>query len=276
MSDRYPVHLLDPAGATDGQVPQYDAASGRVAWADGSTGGAGALAVEDEGAEVVAAAARLNFTGAGVAVSDSGSGEVQVAIPGGGGGGGGGWATALDLPLNSLTDWPSGIGTGVGAGTWTADANGIHRTDASSTSRRYYSASRYALAAFVLECDIRLDGGAAGTAGLTTRVPLTGDSGGHRVHLVGNGTNVTAIGMERDAQTALGTYNLDAPIPYGTWITLRLATYGIWTSVYIDGVLLTNVQLNNPSITNGPRIGLAGYNTAASWRNLTLWTPAQP
>lgn len=53
-----------------------------------NTSGGGVVAVEDEGAEVVPAAARLNFTGEGVSVSDDGAGGVTVDIPGGTGGGG--------------------------------------------------------------------------------------------------------------------------------------------------------------------------------------------
>lgn len=43
MTDRLKVHALDPAGATDGQVPKYDAAAGRVVWA---TGGGGATTLD--------------------------------------------------------------------------------------------------------------------------------------------------------------------------------------------------------------------------------------
>lgn len=48
-------------------------------------GGGGSVAVDDEGGEVVASVARINFTGAGVTASDAGGGEVTVNIPGGGG-----------------------------------------------------------------------------------------------------------------------------------------------------------------------------------------------
>lgn len=58
--------------------------AGEAFW---SAPGGASVAVEDDGAEIVAAASRLNFTGAGVTVTDSGAGEVGIAIPGGGGGG---------------------------------------------------------------------------------------------------------------------------------------------------------------------------------------------
>lgn len=38
MTSRIPVHLLDPSGATDGQTPQWDAAAGKVIWANGAAG----------------------------------------------------------------------------------------------------------------------------------------------------------------------------------------------------------------------------------------------
>lgn len=45
---------------------------------------AGAVAVEDEGTEILAAAARLNFTGSGVTVTDAGGNEATVAVSGAG------------------------------------------------------------------------------------------------------------------------------------------------------------------------------------------------
>lgn len=44
----------------------------------------GAVAVEDEGNQILAAASRLNFTGSGVTVSDAGGGEATVAVSGAG------------------------------------------------------------------------------------------------------------------------------------------------------------------------------------------------
>lgn len=44
----------------------------------------GAVAVEDEGTQILAAASRLNFTGSGVTVSDAGGNEATVAVSGAG------------------------------------------------------------------------------------------------------------------------------------------------------------------------------------------------
>lgn len=44
----------------------------------------GAVAVEDEGNQILAAASRLNFTGSGVTVSDAGSNEATIAVSGAG------------------------------------------------------------------------------------------------------------------------------------------------------------------------------------------------
>lgn len=52
--------------------------------APASLPGAGGIAVEDEGTEILAAAVRLNFAGAGVTVADAGSNEATVTIPGSG------------------------------------------------------------------------------------------------------------------------------------------------------------------------------------------------
>lgn len=62
-----------------------------IEWATGSpnewaiVANPSAIAVEDDGTEILATASRLNFSGAGVTVTDSGGGEAQVAISGGGG-----------------------------------------------------------------------------------------------------------------------------------------------------------------------------------------------
>ena len=45
---------------------------------------AGTVAVEDDGASVVAAANTLNFTGDGVTVTDAGGGQADIAIASGG------------------------------------------------------------------------------------------------------------------------------------------------------------------------------------------------
>ena len=69
-----------PVGGTSGQVlaknsnTDYD-----TGWVD-QTGG-GSVAVEDEGTQILASAARLNFVGAGVNVADAGSNKATVTIP---------------------------------------------------------------------------------------------------------------------------------------------------------------------------------------------------
>lgn len=45
---------------------------------------AGSIAVEDEGSQILASAARLNFTGSGVTVTDAGSNEATIAVSGAG------------------------------------------------------------------------------------------------------------------------------------------------------------------------------------------------
>jgi len=65
---------------SNGQVLTYQ--SGQ--WINAASAGGGSIAVEDEGSEIVASAARINFTGAGVTASDAGGGEVTVTIAGGG------------------------------------------------------------------------------------------------------------------------------------------------------------------------------------------------
>lgn len=72
-----------PAGGTTGQVlAKASNTDGDVAWVD--VAGGGAVAVNDEGVEVVAAASRLNFVGPNVTVTDAGGGEVTVTIGDGG------------------------------------------------------------------------------------------------------------------------------------------------------------------------------------------------
>lgn len=67
-------------------------------------GGAGTVAVDEDGTEVVAAADRLNFTGPGVTVSDSGGGEVEINIPNGAlGGSPGPWEHLETIDLAGAT-----------------------------------------------------------------------------------------------------------------------------------------------------------------------------
>lgn len=86
MSDRVPVHMLDPAAAADGQVPTYDAATGRVIWADGSTSGGpttlDALTDVDTTTTPPSSGQALLY--------DGGSGLWKPGTVSGGGGGGGG------------------------------------------------------------------------------------------------------------------------------------------------------------------------------------------
>lgn len=63
-----------------------------VADLGGGGGGGSSVAVDEEGAEVLSAASRLNFVGAGVTVTDGGAGEAIITIESAGGGGGGGEA----------------------------------------------------------------------------------------------------------------------------------------------------------------------------------------
>ncbi|WP_076260884.1 family 16 glycoside hydrolase [Intrasporangium flavum] len=178
------------------------------------------------------------------------------------------WRSRAALPLTSLTGWTAGTGT------WTADANGIHQTDAStSTKRLRYTASRIQLASAVVEVEVRLDSG-AGNAGLTLRTGPGDVTQGQRVDLRGDGTNVTAVGFESDAFTAQGTYALDSSIAYGTWIKLRAQIHGSALAVSINDTLLTTAKVDWGN--NGPYLGLVCYSAAASWRNLKVWTLVGP
>lgn len=76
----------------------YEVADGVAPSTPGS--GSGSVAVQDEGTQVAAAAARLNFRGAGVTASSDGAGGVNVDIPGGGSSGGIVSVTA-DLTINA-------------------------------------------------------------------------------------------------------------------------------------------------------------------------------
>lgn len=74
---------VSPDGATWYEAIVVDRNTGGVTFPSSSIGGA--VAVEDEGTQILAAASRLNFAGAGVNVTNAGSGEVTVTIPGSGG-----------------------------------------------------------------------------------------------------------------------------------------------------------------------------------------------
>ncbi len=80
------VEAKDAYFATADNAGGTDAAVG-TSWTviQGNTsGGGGTIAIDDEGVEELAAAARLNFTGSGVSVTVAGS-TAEVIIPGGGG-----------------------------------------------------------------------------------------------------------------------------------------------------------------------------------------------
>lgn len=93
-----------PAELVDGVTVQEDATTveqlantlnfvGAAVTRDGhgrvtiTTGAGGAVQVEQDGEQIVAAAAILNFTGSGVTVTEESAGVAEIAITGGGGGG---------------------------------------------------------------------------------------------------------------------------------------------------------------------------------------------
>lgn len=82
--------VTEAAGASVVIAKWTSAATSAQDIADLAAGGGGgsAVAVDDEGVEIVALASRLNFVGDGVTVTDGGSGEAIITVPGGGAGGG--------------------------------------------------------------------------------------------------------------------------------------------------------------------------------------------
>lgn len=78
----------------------YEVADGVAPSTPGS--GSGSVAVQDEGTQVAAAAARLNFRGAGVTASSDGAGGVNVDVPGATGGASG--YVYVDLAAAGVTD----------------------------------------------------------------------------------------------------------------------------------------------------------------------------
>lgn len=65
-------------------------------WIEVTSGGGGAIEIEDEGVSIDAAVSKIDFVGAGVTVTQTAPGEVEVSVTGGGGGGGGLWAWHLE------------------------------------------------------------------------------------------------------------------------------------------------------------------------------------
>ena len=72
-------------------------------------GGGGAIAIQDEGVEIIAEASIVNFAGDGVTVTEDPSGTALVTIPGGGGSGG---STSAMPTLHVRDEKSSGVGGG--------------------------------------------------------------------------------------------------------------------------------------------------------------------
>lgn len=81
---KLPLHRLDGTGASDGDVPTYDATAGEYVPAAPS-GGGGGLTIQDENGTVATGVTQIDIQGAGAAAA-AGSGEVVITIPGGVGG----------------------------------------------------------------------------------------------------------------------------------------------------------------------------------------------
>lgn len=110
-------------GATDGAtiVSLLDTELGGTTW---QTGG-GAVPVEDDGSQIVAAPTALNFTGAGVVVTDVG-GEATIAIAGGG-------AIPVEDDGSQIVAAPTALNF-VGAGVVVSDVGGVANIDISGDS----------------------------------------------------------------------------------------------------------------------------------------------
>lgn len=78
---------VSPDGSNWNEAIVINQATGVVSMPNTPAAGGGELEVAKDGANVVAAASKLNFAGAGVAVSDPGDGTATISIPGSGGSG---------------------------------------------------------------------------------------------------------------------------------------------------------------------------------------------
>lgn len=102
---RQPIHTLDISGASDGDIPTVDTASGRLKY-KAAAPVSGGLTVQDENGVVATGVMQLDFQGAGVTAA-AGTGEVVVTIPGGSGGGDTAWTPAT--LTNGWVNYGSGL-----------------------------------------------------------------------------------------------------------------------------------------------------------------------
>lgn len=265
--------LLDATGLTDGNYVLEVAGGKAVGLTPASVGGGGAVDVQDENTLVVAGATVLDFQGAGVAVTAGAVGEAVVTIPGGGGAGG--WTKDVDLPLTTLTDWAAA------GGTWTAAVDHIKQTLATAaTVARLHYGPRVRQAQVVAQVDIRIDSAAHtntdSRAGIVFGTPRSSDgNGGAWVCLASNGTQVTGVNFEVDAVAKYEVVNYAAPVPHGTWQTMKVHKVGLNFDVFVDGTLITSFELPDRVRQLG-RLALKTYGATASFRNLKVWTPDLP
>jgi len=92
---------VSPDGTTWHDAILIDKSTGGVTFPNTALGSGNAIAIDDEGVEVVASASRINFVGASVTATDAGSGVVEIDIAASGGGTSpGGSTTQVQYNLN--------------------------------------------------------------------------------------------------------------------------------------------------------------------------------
>lgn len=196
-------------------------------------------------------------------------------------GGGGGWNHPVTLPLSTLTGWTAG------AGTWAISSGVIRQSVTTNQVNRLHLDTKFPLAHCIVEVDVKLDitpNNVSSRGGIVFGTPATADgANGHEISLLTSGstTQATAVDFEQDATINFGNVALAAPIPNGTWTTMRMHKVGPHYDVWINGTFLTSFQMgiNTSGASTGRRLGrlaLYSYASDVSFRNLDVWTPTFP
>jgi len=279
----YTIQLPNSLPSVANQILESNA-SGTLSWIATPTGG-GALPIEEEGSQITAAAAKINFTGTGATASASGN-DVTVDIPAMSIQNSGvalvSGITTLDFGT-SLT--PTSAGPGTNKVTIDASSGGISFSGSTANGIATYSSATTANVSSNLTIDntnkklsigstysIQDLSGAFNIGSLSTTQNQENISfyinGSEKVKIDEDGRLVSSVGTAANPNLKFGTGNDGI---YGTSNTVQIVTNGTSKISVSDGNT-ADIQMNDlVEFGYGLKFGAAG-NTLSTYEEGT-WTP---